>query len=125
MPKLRISLDPCNPGQFYACCGLIELFELNGSRTLSNFEVNWRHPREAEFVLASELELDLHSIANAIREAKYEPLPRPGSEGKPPDKDSIAPAQVSIYGKSFTLDWWLESFHHKPRSLKCWRDSNT
>ena len=34
MPELRIPFDPCNPGQFYACCGLIELFELSGAQTL-------------------------------------------------------------------------------------------
>lgn len=120
MHERRISLDPCNPGQFYACCGLIELFEFGGLRILSKFEVNWRRPREAEFVLVSELELDLGSIANAIRDAKYEPLPRPSSEDKLPDKDSIAPARVSIFGKEFILDWWLEWFHHKPRPIKCW-----
>ena len=118
MPELRISLDPCNPGQFYACCGLIQLFELKGARTLSNFEVNWRHPREAEFVLASKSELGLQSIAADIRGANYQPLPRPGPGGKRPD--SIAPAQVFIYGKRFTLDWWLDCFHDKPSSLKCW-----
>jgi CRISPR-associated protein Csx14 len=120
MPELRISLDPCNPGQFFACCGLIELFDLNGAKAFSKFEVNWRSPRTAEFVLTSESDLDLGSIARAIRDAKYEPLHRSGAEGRPPDKDSIAPAQVSIFGKRFMLDWWLEWFHHKPRSLKCW-----
>jgi CRISPR-associated protein Csb3 len=25
MPIIRLKLDPCNPGQFFACCGLLEL----------------------------------------------------------------------------------------------------
>jgi CRISPR-associated protein Csx14 len=120
MHELNISFDPCNPGQFFACCGLIELFDLNGAKTLSNFKVNWRHPRTAEFVLTSEFELDVDSIAHTIKAAKYEPLPRPDSENKTPDKDSIAPACVTIFGNHFMLDWWLDWFHHKPRSLKCW-----
>lgn len=120
MAELRIQLDPCNPGQFYACCGLIELFDLGGAKTLSKFEVDWGTPRQASFVLISDSPLALRSVAQAIRGAKYTPLPRPEAENKTPEKDSIAPARVSIFGKDITLDWWLEWFHHKPRQLKCW-----
>jgi CRISPR-associated protein Csb3 len=86
MAELRISLDPCNPGQFYACCGLIELFDMTGAQTLSKFEVDWRRPREATFVLTSEASLELSAITQAIREAEYKPLPRPEAEDKTPDK---------------------------------------
>src|ERR1700730_5922117 len=98
MPELRIPMDPCNPGQFYACCGLIELFDLAGAKTLSKFEVDWRYPRRADFLLTSESALDVTSIARAISEAEYKPLQRPEAEDKTPDKDSIAPSQISILG---------------------------
>jgi CRISPR-associated protein Csx14 len=120
MAELRIPLDPCNPGQFYACCGLIELFDLAGAKTVSKFEVDWRRPRQAEFVLSGDAPLDLSSIAKAIREAKYEPLARPEAEDKTPDKDSVAPALVSILGTEFYLDWWLDHFHQKASWFKCW-----
>jgi CRISPR-associated protein Csx14 len=120
MHELQVSLDPCNPGQFYACCGLIELFDLAGARTLSNFEVNWRRPKEAKLVLSSDSPLLLSSIAQGIREAKYEPLSRPDNEGKTPERDSIAPVRVSLFGTDLTLDWWLDCFHSKACSLKCW-----
>ncbi len=120
MAELRIPLDPCNPGQFYACCGLIELFDITGAQTLSNFEVNWRRPREATFVLASEASLELSAITQAMREAEYKLLPRPEAQDKAPDKDSIAPSLVAIFGKKIVLDWWLECFWHRACSLKCW-----
>ena len=120
MPELRIPFDPCNPGQFYACCGLIELFELSGAQTLSKFVVNWKRPREATFVLASDAALELGAIANAVREARYKPLQRPEAEDKTPETDSIAPAQVAIFGREIVLDWWLGWFRQKASQLKCW-----
>ncbi len=120
MPELRVAFDPCNPGQFYACCGLIELFDLTGARTFSHFQMNRRQPRNAELVLESESQLDLGLVARAICEAKYQPFQRPAAEDKTPDKDSIAPAKVLILGKEIVLDWWLDWFHEKACSLKCW-----
>lgn len=120
MAELRIPLDPWNPGQFYACCGLIELFDMTGAQTLSNFEVDWRRPREATFILASEATLELSAIIQSVQEAEYKPLPRPDAEDKAPDKDSIAPAQVAIFGREIVLDWWLEWFRQRARQLKCW-----
>jgi CRISPR-associated protein Csx14 len=120
MPELRIPFDPCNPGQFYACCGLIELFDLSGTQTMSKFEVNWRHPREGTFVLASDTGLELGLLAKAMREAIYKVLARPEAQDKRPEKDSIGPAEVSIFGRKIVLDWWLECFREKKSELKCW-----
>jgi CRISPR-associated protein Csx14 len=120
MAELRIPLDPCNPAQFYACCGLIELFEMSGVHTVSKFETDWRRPREAMFALKAELELRLTAVVTAVRTATYKTLPRPEAEDKTPESDSIAPVQVSILGREVVLDWWLEWFHHKARHLKCW-----
>jgi CRISPR-associated protein Csb3 len=30
-PTIRVALDPCNPGQFFACCGLLELADRHWS----------------------------------------------------------------------------------------------
>lgn len=119
MPELRISLDPCNPGQFYACCGLTELFDMAGAHVLSRFQVDHRRPRFAEFVLTSNSELDLNCIVKSIREAGFVTLPRKSAD-KPPQRDSIAPASVLIFNKNVDLDWWLDHFHERARSLKCW-----
>jgi CRISPR-associated protein Csx14 len=123
MPELRIEFDPCNPAQFYACCGLIELFDLIGANTLSRFQVDWHRPRKATFVLVSAASLELGAMATALRTASYRTLRRTTKrENAPvaPDKDPIAPVFVKILGKRFVLDWWLDEFHEKAGSLKCW-----
>jgi CRISPR-associated protein Csx14 len=116
MPELHVPLDPLNPGQFYACCGLVDLFELSGTRTLSHFHLDDRHPRKAEFVLTSNNHLTLDFIVQSIREAEFVP----GSVHEPPGNDSIAPVSVSIFNQRLELDWWLDEFRDRARSLKCW-----
>ncbi len=116
MPNLRIPIDPFNPGQFYACCGLIELFELSGIQTLSHFELDRQRPRKAEFLLSSEDELSLDFIVKSIRDGEFVS----GSTDDPPGNESIAPVSVSFFDQRFELDWWLNEFHDRACSLKCW-----
>lgn len=119
MPEIRVTIDPCNPGQFYACCGIIEMCELAGATTLSYFAANQRLPRQAEFVLSSDKELTLAFLIGAVKEATYSSLERVGSDN-PPNKDSIAPARAEILGRTIDLDWWLDEFQAKAKQLKCW-----
>lgn len=116
MPELRLAIDPCNPGQFYACCGLAELFDLAGEETISRFIVKSYRAREAEFVVQNHGGLTLRSAMGALKGAKY----TPGQVDQPPNKDSIAPISVSIFGQDFKLDWWLNQFHDGATAFKCW-----
>jgi CRISPR-associated protein Csx14 len=119
LAELKIQFDPCNAAQFYACCGLIELAEIAGQPTCSKFVVDNKQPRRAEFILKTKTELDLQAVVESLRQAEFCPFDGDGS-GKPPGKDSIAPVSVIIFGKKFVLDWWLDDFHAKAKSLKCW-----
>lgn len=116
MPEVRIPLDPCNPGQFYACCGLIELFERAGANTLSWFHTDFRRPRNSEFMIQSDADLNLQFVVNSLKRAKF----RPGNSDNPPYKDSIVPVSVSIFDRDMELDWWLNTFHEEATPLKCW-----
>ena len=116
MSELRIQIDPCNPGQFYACCGLLELAELSGRETLSRFFTDEHRPREAAFGVESGGDLFLELIVDAIRNAKFVS----GASDKPPYNDSIAPAAVHIFDHDVQLDWWLDEFHDRATALKCW-----
>ena len=116
MPELRIPLDPCNPGQFYACCGLIDMFEYAGAKTLSWFRTDIQRPRTSEFTVQIDADLNLQLVVNAIKRAEF----FPGSSERPPYKDSIAPISVSIFDRDIELDWWLNEFHEKATPLKCW-----
>lgn len=119
MHELKIHLDPCNAAQFYACCGLFELSEITNMSISSHFVLEESRPRQAIFVLRTEIEFSLQTAVEALRQGKYRPLTRSVAEN-PPSKDSIAPVLVNIFGQTFTLDWWLDEFYFKATSLKCW-----
>ncbi len=112
MPELRITIDPANPGQFYACCGLIELFDLHGAETLSHFEASRRVPRRAEFVLRSGHPLNLAALLDELANAEYTVLDHR-------DK-AIAPVSVRLGPACCQLDWWLDSFRQEKSGLKLW-----
>jgi len=119
MPELKIQFDPCNPAQFYACCGLAELAELAGNPSHSRFIVESKRPRQAEFILQTETVLDFGNVVENLKQAEYRPLRREKAEN-PPQKDSIAPIEAVIFEQKVVLDWWLDDFHEKAKPLKCW-----
>lgn len=112
--ELRFALDPTNPGQFYACCGLIELFELFGADTLSRFEVNPRKPRSAEFAVTADSPLDLSAVLIAVAAADYKAIERC------PAEESVKPVRARLGNREIELDWWLDEFRSKATRLKCW-----
>lgn len=113
--ELRIQLDPLNPGQFYACCGLLELAGLDCPDVLSRFELEPGRPRVSWFCVDSNAPADfLPKILDQLRAAKvsfsrdFEP--------------SISPAKISFAQHEIELDWWLNEFRDKdkPAPVKCW-----
>jgi CRISPR-associated protein Csx14 len=117
MPEMRIPMDPMNPGQFFACCGLWELFDLRGARAMAHFEVNERRPRQAEFVLESDGELLLAATVGELHEAKV--------EASQHEEKSIAPIRIGYGGTFLELDWWLDRFRETAQGLKCWAGQQT
>ena len=117
MADLRIPMDTVNPGQFFACCGLWELFDLRGARALAHFEMDERRPRQAQFVLKSDGELSLAATVGGLREAKVEAIP--------PWEKSIAPIRIGYGLTLLELDWWLDRFREKAERLKCWAGQQT
>lgn len=120
MHELRINLDPCNPGQFYACCGVIELLELMGFETLSRFSLSESTPRRGQIIIASAERLSLRMVIDYIRNAEYVFAVRPSVR-----EDKLAPVTTSHCGQSHTLDWWLDEFHDERSILKCWPGKGT
>jgi CRISPR-associated protein Csx14 len=112
VPDLRIPMDPENPGQFFACCGLFELVARTAPSALARFEADEATPRRAEFVIAAQLAPELRRILEALRNAKPEPLV--GGE------ESIRPILLNTGDHEFVLDWWLDYFREKTTNLKCW-----
>jgi CRISPR-associated protein Csx14 len=132
MSELRFPLDPCNPGQFYACCGLVELFDLHGAQTLSCFKLDPRLPRQAIFAITSAASLHLSDVLTALKKARCNAVLRHKPEAfrkrrsgqpernEPGGKDSTAPLLVSLQEQTITLDWWLDEYWDEKSDLKFW-----
>jgi len=112
MNKSSILLDPLNPGQFYACCGLIELFDMTRAQVQSCFALSEDRPRTAEFQLSSEKDLDLHGLLAELRGAAFECLDYA--------EKAVKPIRLKLSSGEIILDWWFDCFRARTVSIKCW-----
>src|ERR1017187_7342978 len=94
--ELRVPMDPLNPGQFFACCGLFELIAKATPGACAHFVVDEARPRWAEFVVECEALPQLATVLGALREATFELIEE--AEG------SVWPAGLSIAGGGLGLD---------------------
>ncbi len=104
-------MDPLNPGQFFACCGLLELIDLDEPGALGRFKLGAGRPRVAEFIVDCSVRLEelLSRLSNA----------QPDFE-ETFEEASICPATIPYGGAHIVLDWWLKEFRDKTVKLKCW-----
>jgi CRISPR-associated protein Csb3 len=70
MPELRLPFDPCNPAQFFACCGLFELAA--GKTTGARFVCDENLPRRAEFVVSGPEIPRLETVLMGLRELTFD-----------------------------------------------------
>jgi CRISPR-associated protein Csb3 len=111
MTKLRIPLDPLNPGHFFACCGLFDQSAARAPVVRGRFETNENTPRRAWFVLEGDEPFDLGDVLTEVRDATYAP------QTSHPQK-AVQPIETSLDG--LILDWWLDAFRVETTPLKCW-----
>jgi len=95
-PDIRVNVDAKNPGQFFACCGLLELAHRLWPRIEGWFE-------NGVFCLEglSGQDTGFHMLLKHLSEAKAEALAGSNDPKLPPVR--IGPP----YG--LRLDWWLDS----------------
>jgi CRISPR-associated protein Csx14 len=105
-------MDPLNPGQFFACCGLFELMAKATPGACAHFVVDDASPRRAEFVLEGEGLPALATLLRALREADFEMIEE--------SEKSVWPVRLTVGGNVSVLDWWLDPFRVGPSNLKCW-----
>jgi len=97
---IRIAVDPTNPGQFFACCGLLELAD-----RLWNGAEGWFEPGEFRLSPMIGAGTDLSTLLTAIRNATF-------AKDDPADplyrEETVAPLRL---GGEFNLrlDWWNDS----------------
>jgi CRISPR-associated protein Csb3 len=103
-PTIRIDVDITNPGQFFACCGLLELAD----RRCAGAEA-WFADADAAFLISSgdNLETLVQSIATAelTPTRRLDPYSTPIAIGSP--------------FRPLTIDWW-ETDLTGARDLKVW-----
>src|ERR1035438_8354347 len=89
MPEYRIPVNPSNPGQYFACCGLFELAELAAPGG------------EALFEGGSVFALNTDALMPPQR---FELLPHLGDERY---EVTLEPLDFSFFGRVLKLNWWL------------------
>jgi CRISPR-associated protein Csb3 len=93
-PTIRVTADPTNPGQYFACCGLLELAD----RLWKGAEA-WFEP--GEFCVAP-IEGGGCDLARLLGEVGRSPFVK---ENPLNDDDAVAP--LRLHGEfNLLLDWW-------------------
>ena len=102
--SIRVNVDPTNPGQFFACCGLLELAD-----RLWHGAEGWFEGRQ--FCLQAQ-----GSFSQIIEELKESELFIVKDEGEP----SISPLRLTKF--DLKLNWWIRDdwsrFKDKPKEKR-------
>jgi CRISPR-associated protein Csb3 len=109
MPEHQLLLDPCNPGQFFACCGLFELAEL-----VSPGGEAWFTDSGRAFVIATEAHLPPASLSLA-----------PRASGVDAQDVKIEPLELAVGEHRLALNWWLNDTLSAKSPLKTWGGPQT
>lgn len=93
-----IRVDVTNPGQFYACCGLMELAAMDTPDVTGWFAADGR---------AFLLSVSIHDVLRRLAEAdvKAAPLLEGSARVRGGTADKVAPILI---GGRLTIDWWLD-----------------
>ena len=104
-PQIKIDVDPTNPGQFFACCGLLELAD-----RLTGKAQGWFEKDEDSFVINAETNLE-----TLIQKIVHAPLDA---------WDKTDKASPLSFGEPFhiRIDWW-KARERGVDGLKTWAGS--
>jgi CRISPR-associated protein Csb3 len=110
--SIRLKIDPTNPGQFFACCGLLEFAHRLFENASGYFE-------GAEFNITGSG--SLNELLNAVKSVKFEPSILPDDDDDDDDADGegddvVQPLEI-ISPIKLRLDWWQD------KTLKTWAGS--
>ena len=101
-PTIRVNVDATNPGQFFACCGLLELAD-----RLWDGAQGW-FGRENSCVTAGGA---LPDLIRALCQAELVQLD--------PDDNTASPIEIGRPFRTLRLDWWHDD-HAGGKELKVW-----
>lgn len=134
--NITIPVDLTNPGQFFACCGLLELAdrlwpgaEVTGEFTRPRFQRSlFRISAKVAFS-----SFDLVKVIVACERTAVDPYqPVRGSDGKPvKDARKTKPVRLQHNGAlggepfSIRLSWWLDELAGEQTRFKTWSAHNS
>lgn len=107
--ELVFRVDPLNPGQFFACCGLLDLL---GGEAEGWFRISPRRFRQSAFCVSGAGTKTVAERMELLRNASVEVIEHP--------EKSVAPVSISAGDHRWELDWWLDEFRAGTTDLKCW-----
>lgn len=123
-PSITLNVDLTNPGQFFACCGLLELAdrlwpkeEVVGSFAPPRFE-------RSSFQIHAKKTFRLGDLVKVLLDAPREAVdpyrPIMGSNGKPvADAKKTKPVLIGE-PLSLRLSWWLHELAGRQSAFKMW-----
>jgi len=110
-PNITVRVDVANPGQFFACCGLLELAHRIKSETMGWFEDN-------EFRIANGSEGGTPCLTDILARLCQNKVGQVGSVRE----KALRPVRLEKF--SLTLDWWTDAAGKKA-ALKMWAGQQT
>lgn len=130
-PTIRVKVDPCNPGQFFACCGLLELAD-----RLWHGAEGWFEEREFQIACEGTLrklleQLCAAKITSSLSEQQIKRLDTLQSlkKSKLTQVDVADKFELSELWKherlyisspfDLCIDWWRDN-EGKPTAMKTW-----
>jgi len=117
-PKIEIPVDLTNPGQFFACCGLLELADRLWSGGDVPGVVGW-FERRRFCMLTEDRSKKLHELLAEIRELKFDV--GDDTESEEDKEDDLPVKPIRLFWKNqkpaIYLDWWSE------KAIKPWAGS--
>jgi CRISPR-associated protein Csb3 len=115
--SIRINVDPTNPGQFFACCGLLELAD-----RLWGYAEGW-FDTGAFLISTDHAGASLSKLLEAAKSCRLledasanAPSPEDGDEEEDDSEDTAGSLSV-VSPIAIELDWW------KDKSIKTWAGS--
>jgi len=128
-PNISIKVDVANPGQFFACCGLLELAD----RLWPSGEVLGRFiPRRfdrSSFHISAKLAFSTRDVIHGLLRSTRRPVDPyqiiMGSNGKPvTDPLKIAPVEFAEPTR-LRISWWLDEVAGQQSDFKTWSAHKT
>ncbi|MDX9785158.1 MAG: hypothetical protein RBT11_00125 [Desulfobacterales bacterium] len=114
-PSIHLDLNPQNPAQFFACCGVFELAAMFANDASASFHYDLFQPYKADFEL-SYASKTLCEIVTLVKQATPTAIEESGE----------APVTLNLSTESsLLLDWWLKPDRSGKSRFKLWAGNQT